>query len=593
MTVPDIHRSVLDSMLDGVLVVETGGRIETLNPTAERILGLEPGEAEGRSFAELFIARDGFDDFTQLMLDAVSGDAGPERRVVEVETGGSTRSLSVATSYLRTEEAGAARPVASIAVFSDITELRELRETELRLAKAAEEQHGLLQDAYREIEERNGALAAALRKVRVVQGLGMVLVIGVFLGAGLWTWRPLDLFEVADLSFLGGAAGAAPNAGEGAGELRTLTVEPGRVSSSLTLKGRLAPWREVELKTPVQGAVAAVRFTMGERVEEGQALLELDLAKTRRKYQSALLKVAKAEEALAELRNWDKSAEMVKARRSFTKAQMSMDSRRTRMRKSRFLFEQGLLAAAEFEDEERQYKSQLLDHESAREELESVRAKADEKAVRAAELALETARAGLLDAKDQLEENVVRAPFAGTVLPPGRGGKELVEGAVLRRNDPLFRIGDFSRISAAATVDEIDIIKLRAGQKVTVTGNAFPGLRIGGVVDSVSAEADPAQKRKAIFKVSFLLDRLEPAQQARIRAGMSAKLRVVTYENPKAMMVPLDAVRRRGGKYWLKVVDPGSGEAQDREVIIGPTTRQRVEIASGLKAGETVVLSGG
>ena len=593
MTVPDIHRSVLDNMLDGVLVVGTGGRIETLNPTAERILGLEPGEAEGRGFAELFIARDGFDEFTQLILDAVGGDADAGRRVVEVETGGRTRSLSVATSYLRAEEDGAARPVAAIAVFSDITELRELRETELRLAKAAEEQHGLLQDAYREIEARNGALAAALRKVRVVQGLGMVLVVGVFLGAGLWTWRPLDLFEVADLSFLGGAAGAAHTSGEGEGEMRTLTVEPRRATSSLTLKGRLLPWREVELKTPVQGTVTAVRFAMGERVEEGQALLELDLAKTRRKHRSAQIKVAKAEEALAELRNWDKSAEMVKARRSFTKAQMSMDSRKSRMRKSRFLFEQGLLAAAEFEDEERQFKSQLLDFESAREELDSIRAKADEKAVKGAELALETARAGLLDAEEQLEANIVRAPFAGTVLPPARAGKDLVEGAELRRNDPLFRIGDFSRISAAATVDEIDIVKLRAGQKVTVTGNAFPGLRLNGAVHSVSAEADPAQKRRAIFEVAFLLDKLKPAQQARIRAGMSAKLRVVTYDNPNAVMVPLDAVSRRGGKYWLKVVDPGSGEVEDRQVTVGPTTRRRVEIATGLKAGETVVLSGG
>ena len=51
-----------------------------------------------------------------------------------------------------------------IAVFSDITELRE---TELRMAKAVEEQHRRLQDAYREIETRNEALAAALRKVRV------------------------------------------------------------------------------------------------------------------------------------------------------------------------------------------------------------------------------------------------------------------------------------------------------------------------------------------------------------------------------------------------------------------------------------------
>ena len=472
MTVPDIHRSVLENLSDGVLVVGSGGRVETLNPAAERILGIEPGEAAGRTFGELFIARDGFDDFTQLILDATMQGSGPGRRVIEVQGESGVRSLSVATSYLRTaQEDDASGPVSVIAVFSDISELRELREAELRMAKAVEDQHGRLQDAYREIEERNGALAAALRKVRVVQGLGMVLVVGLFLGAGLWTWRPLDLFAAG--SFFGGEAGASHADGDGEA-MRTLTVKHRRNSSSITLKGRLSPWREADVKSPVEGAVTAVNFRMGDRVAEGQVLLELDLSKLERRYQSARLKFVKAQENLALLKNWEKSPEMVKARRSFTKSRMSMDSRRSRMRKSRFLFEQGLMAAAEFEDEERQFKSQLLDYESAEEELAAVRAKADEKAAAAARLALENTRAEMSAARKELEENAIRAPFAGTVLPPLRGDKDLAEGVRLRKGDTLFRIGDFSRIAAGAAADEIDVIELKAGQKVTVNDRSVP-----------------------------------------------------------------------------------------------------------------------
>ncbi len=596
MNASDAHRGVLDNLLDGVLVVGAGGRIETLNPAAEAILGLDAEEAAGRGFAELFIAREGFDDFSQRILDATLPGGEPGRQVVEVEGENGARSLSVATSYLRAEgDGGGSGPVSVIAVFSDITEVRELRETELRMAKAAEEQHGKLQSAYREIEERNEALAAALRKVRVVQGFGFLLVVGVFLGAGLWTWSPAipSFVDMAFLEGLWGEAGAAqaPD-GEGA-QMRTIQVKPRRSSSSITLKGRLQPWRETDVKTPVEGAIAAVHVRMGDTVEEGQTLLELDLSKHERKYQSRRLAFVKAEEKLAELKNWDKSPQMIKARRSFAKAQMSMDGRRGKMRKSRFLFEQGLMAAAEFEEEERQFKSQLLDFESAREELEAERAKADGKALAAAELSLEKARAEMLTAGELLDEGAIRAPFAGRVLPPTRSGKDLVEGVRLRKGDALFRIGDFSRIAASTTADEIDVIKLRAGQKVTVTGNAFPGVRLKGVVDRVSAEADPKQKRKAVFDVSVLLDKLTADRQARVRPGMSAKLKIVTYDNPKALMVPLDSVRRRGGEHWIRVLDEASGEAQDRKVTIGPTTRRRVEIASGLKAGETVVLPGG
>lgn len=593
MSDPDIHRGVLANLLDGVLVVGSGGRIETINPAAEAILGLEPGAAADAGFASLFVARDGFDDFTQLILDATTREGSPERRLVEVEGEGRVRSLSVATSYLRTPGAGGGPgSVSVIAVFSDITEMRDLQETERRMAAAAEEQHGRLQGAYREIEERNEALASALRKVRVVQGFGVLLVFGVFLGVGLLTWRPFELSGGVGW-FDGLWAEASATAVTEEGGLRTFEARPGRNSSSIALKGRLAPWREVDVKSPVDGTIAAVGFRMGERVAEGQVLLELDLSKLERKYQSRRLAFATAEEKLAVLKDWDKSPEMVKARRSFTKARMNMDGRRGKMRKSRFLFEQGLMAAAEFEEEKRQFTSQSLDFESAREELEAVRAQADDKALAAAELAMEKARTEMLTAAEALEENTVRAPFSGRVLPPSRAGKELVEGARLRRGDSLFRIGDFSRIAAYTTADEIDVISLDAGQKVTVTGNAFPGVRLNGVVDRVSAEADPKQKRKPVFHVAVLLDRLPPDRQAGVRAGMSAKLRIVTYDNPKALMVPLDAVRRRGGKHSIRVLDPATGEVRERAVEIGPTTRRRVEIASGLKPGETVVLPAG
>ena len=377
--------------------------------------------------------------------------------------------------------------------------------------------------------------------------------------------------------------------GEGKVGPKTVTVKPRRNSTGITLKGRLAPWREAAVKSPVAGTIAAVRFETGQQVSEGQVLLELDLSKLERKYQSKRLALVKAEEQFNALKNWEKSPEMLKARRNFTKAQMNMDSRRGKLRKSKFLFEQGLIAAAEFEDAERQHRSQLLDFETAKEEFEATRRKADEKALAAAELAMENARAAMLAAKEELEQNVVRAPFAGTALPPARAARELVEGARLRKGDTLLRVADFSRIAATSTADEIDVVKLKAGQKVTVTGNAFPGLKIRGVVRSVSAEADPKKIRKAVFSVSFLLDELDVSEVAQIRSGMSAKLRIVTYDNPEALLVPLAAVRRSRGKHWLRVLDEG-GEVREREVTIGPTTRRRVEIASGLKPGERVVV---
>lgn len=265
MTGADVHRGVLGSLLDGVLVVRAGGRIETLNPTAKCILGLEPGEADGGGFAELFVAREGLDQFTELVLGATAQEAEPGRHVIEIEGAGGTRSLSVATSYMRPAGGdGASGQAAVVAVFSDITEIRDLRETELRLAKAAEEQHTRLQDAYREIEDRNAAVAAALRKMRVAQGSDILLVFALFLGVGLWSWRgpelSFDLIAELRLTGFGGEAEAVAVQGEGEAGPNTVTVKPRRNSTGITLKGRLSPWRD---RRP--GAVLRHRAAPGAR----------------------------------------------------------------------------------------------------------------------------------------------------------------------------------------------------------------------------------------------------------------------------------------------------------------------------------------
>ena len=581
-----IHGRLLDHLLDGVMVVERGGTITVLNPAAARILGVLPEEVAEKTFTELFIAREGFEEFSDLVLDAVTGEGEGGRQVVTLGTGDAARTLSVAISYIRPSGHDAGEAVALISVFSDITELRELRETELRMAKAVEAQHAELQTAYRRIEERNETLAAMLKKVQVARVLATVVVIGVFLGAGAYVWQPLDLFRSA----FGPSVVSQADAGVAKG-WRTIVVEPRQLRETIALVGTVAPWRTIAVTSPIESRVLAVHFRYGQKVEEGNLLVELDTSEIVREHRRAQVEYIDALKAFETVRDWKNGPEMIVARRAFARARIALESQETRLKRTAFLLEQGLVPASRHEEADRQYRRQLLDFEAARHDLEAARARGGKEAIDKAALELSSAREEMQELEESTEQGDVRASVSGVIMTSSRpGAKNLAAGWSVDKGEALLEIGDFSRMAAIAMVDEVDVVRLAVGQTVWVTGNAFPDLRMRGTVTHVSAQPLPKARGATRFEVKVTLDPLEADQRGRLRTGMSCTLEIVIYNKAAALMVPIGAVERSGRSHRLGVIDRETRMVRHREVKIGPTTLDSVEITSGLKPGDEIVV---
>lgn len=582
----DIHKRVLGDLLDGVMVVERSGTIAVFNEAAGRILGLDASQVVGSPFGELFILREGYEEFAELILGAVAeGGRGGSREVVRLHFEDKFRSLSVATSYLRSNAGAEKAQAALIVVFSDITELRELRETELRMAQAIEAKHVELQQAYRQVEERNDTLATVLKKVQVARVLSTVTIMGVFLGVGFYTWQPLDLIGDPGSGLFSQADA------EVVAEPKTLIVEPRPVRETMSLVGQLAPWRTVTLMSPIESRIVAAHVRPGQEVKEGDLLLELDTGEAVRKHRKAQLAHIEALAAFEAVRDWEKSLEMANANRSFTQARMALQGQESRLKRTAFLFEQGLIAESEHEDVERRYRSQLLDFEAARMAYEAAKARGGEEARNKAALQLSAAREEMEELEKGATLGQVRSPVTGMVMASSRGRAAfLSEGTSVKKGGMLLAIGDFSRMTALTAVDEVDVLRIREGQQVSVTGNAFSGLRLEGAVTRVSSQPLPKVRGVVQFEVEVTLDALEPAQRERLRTGMSSRLEIVVYHKDSALLVPIEAVEKRGGVRRVRVVEPGTGEVREREVEIGPTTLDSVEIVAGLEAGEEIVL---
>jgi PAS domain S-box-containing protein len=117
-----LYENILANMADGVISLDLNGHITTFNPSAGRILGVDPARVVGQPYAAVFFEEAGFDDFNELVLQAIYESATTHSRRVRIGAGGEERWLLMSTTFLRTGAQLHERKLGVIVVFSDITE---------------------------------------------------------------------------------------------------------------------------------------------------------------------------------------------------------------------------------------------------------------------------------------------------------------------------------------------------------------------------------------------------------------------------------------------------------------------------------------
>jgi HlyD family secretion protein len=207
----------------------------------------------------------------------------------------------------------------------------------------------------------------------------------------------------------------------------------------------------------------------------------------------------------------------------------------------------------------------------------------------------------------------VSTPMAGIVIAKGVELGESVTSGVSSFNEGtvLFTVADLKSLLIKVNLNEVDIAKVRVGQPVRVTLDAYPQKVFNGKVRFVAPAAKIVDKIK-VFQVEIALDQLDDA----FRTGMSANVEILGESRPKTLSIPLEALQRRDGKtvvYRLKPNLPEKQVAKAREALNGRSkfvwlsenwkdyfdavpvdagiaTLERVEVRAGLKAGDQIAL---
>lgn len=125
----NLYKEIVTNLLEGVMVISMKGKITMLNPAAEHILGLTQ-EDIGNSFLNVFLTREGTDDFNEVILDTIYEKDKVSNMPVDYMLEGEMKNLSLTTSYIHSDGEKSV-----VVVMEDVTELNELRDAKTALDK--------------------------------------------------------------------------------------------------------------------------------------------------------------------------------------------------------------------------------------------------------------------------------------------------------------------------------------------------------------------------------------------------------------------------------------------------------------------------
>jgi RND family efflux transporter MFP subunit len=341
-------------------------------------------------------------------------------------------------------------------------------------------------------------------------------------------------------------------------KVASVSVKPGGAnapSAVLNASGYVVARRRATVSSKVTGKVMDVLIEEGHPVKGGQVVAHLDDTQAR-----AALNLAEAQ--------------LAAAKKSYAEDEAKLAQADLNLKRREQLLKENVVGKAEVDD--------------ARSVVDSTRARIaySQQQIGVAERQVELQRTNLAD-------TVVRAPFSGIVISkdaqPGEMISPVSAGGGFTRTG-IGTIVDMSSLEIEVDVNETYINRVEPDQKVEATLDAYPDWHIPGHVITTIPAAD---RQKATVKVRIALEKLDP----KILPDMGVKVSFLRDAPPAgqapavpSVVVPKAAVKSVDGRSVVFVLN--EDRVERRAVKVGLENGDQVEVVSGVRAGERVVIDG-
>jgi HlyD family secretion protein len=369
------------------------------------------------------------------------------------------------------------------------------------------------------------------------------------------------------------------------------------ITETVTASGKIYPETEVKLSPEVSGEIIELTIKEGDSVRKGQLLVRINP----NIYGSVVNQAeAQVEETRARVNNAREIAAQSKAQYEQASANYNRNKK---------LYAEKVISAMEFEQAEAQYLSAKASYDAAQANISG------------GQYSVQGASAGLSQARENLRRTTIFAPTSGIISQLNVKLGERVVGTAQMAGTDMLTIADMGRIEVRVDVSETDIAKVKINDTTLIEADAYRNRKFKGVVSKISVSSKGAAAQMSTDQVTnytvhiLIISNTYADLETNLnygefvfKPGMSASVEIQTRKEPNILSIPVNAVTTRDWPDSVKkaneakgireeirqvvfVHDPKTRKVVSRDVQTGIQDNQNIQILSGLKAGEEVVIA--
>ncbi len=358
------------------------------------------------------------------------------------------------------------------------------------------------------------------------------------------------------------------------------SAQKGPIEQIVSAEAVVYPHQQAVISPKITSTIKEFRVHRGSRVRKGQILAILENADLSAAAEQSKGEFEQAQAGYVTTTDASLPQQIQKAELDAAAAKAAFEAQKKVYDSRKELFAQGAIPRRDLDAAEVAFAQARTQSEVADRQLADLRRVGKTQTLKSAQGQLSAAKGKYLGAAAQLSYSEIRSPIDGFVTERPQYAGELATA-----NQPLLTVMDISTLIAKAHIAQSDAAQLKVGNsaQIRVAGSEDP---IPAKVTLVSPALDPGSTTIEVWVQS---NKSNPA----LKPGITAQIQITARSAKDALTVPASAVFKNDDGSEYVVVAGSDNHAAVKTIQVGIRGKERVQITTGVNAGDKIITSGG